>query len=291
MPRVAKSRVLFVGGGRRVGLAGEFIKAGAEVFGYELDRHCPLSEVAREIVEGADFDDPECGDDILAFVKSAKITHVVPLMDEAAVVVGGLEKTVGSPVDVATLCRDKRAFADYMIWNFPDNYPAPRFCRYPRIAKPRFGHSSRGIVTLHGPSLLERNHGYVVQDYVDASEVSVDCWITSTGMPAGAVARSRERVQGGEVVESTVLPQDVSLHYAIDAAAVCCGLGIRGPANVQFRGSKVIEVNARFGGGCVLSIAAGFDMVGLALGKKVAGPPWSIKYGLTMRRYYAESYK
>lgn len=291
MPRTKRSRVLFVGGGRRVSLAVEFTKRNAQVYGYELDADCPLSEVAGEVVEGGDFDDPDTLDDIVGVVKRLKITHVVPLMDEAAVMVGGLVATVGSPCDVAKLCRDKRDWADWMMYHHGELYPAPSFLRYPRIAKPRHGHSSRGVVTLYGPSFMERNPNYVVQDYVDADEVSVDVWVLPDGSPGGAVARSRDRVEGGEAVVSTVLPQEQSLLYVLDASAVCCDLGIRGPANVQFRGPKVIEVNARFGGGCVLSIAAGFDMVGLALGQKVAGPPWPIREGLTMRRYFAESYR
>lgn len=292
MPRAKRSRVLFVGGGRRVSLAVEFTKRDARVYGYELDASCPLSEVATEIVEGGDFDDPDTLDDIVAVVKRLKITHVVPLMDEAAVLVGGLEATVGSPCDVAETCRDKRKFADWMMWHHAELYPSPSILRYPRIAKPRYGHSSRGLVMLHRPfSSIERNPNYVVQDYVDADEVSVDVWVMRDGSPGGAVARRRDRVEGGEAVVSTVLPQAEALLYVLDASAVCCDLGIRGPANVQFRGGKVIEVNARFGGGCVLSIAAGFDMVGLALGLKVGGPPWPVRHGLTMRRYFAESYR
>ena len=101
----------------------------------------------------------------------------------------------------------------------------------------------------------------------------------------------RGRVEGGEVVESTVLHAEQAVFFCTDAAAVCSDLGIVGPANVQFKGSKIIEVNARFGGGCLLSINAGLPLVAMALGHKVDGPPWSIAGGMTMRRYHAESYR
>lgn len=290
MPRSGKRRVLFVGGGRRVGLAAEFIKRGAEVFGYERDRNCPLVEVAREVVAGRDFVDPQCLSDIGAFVKDAKITHVIPLMDAACVSLGDLPQTVGSTAEVALKCWDKKQFAAWMEANLPDLYPSPRALCYPRVSKPRFGHSSLGVKTVHG---LCDPAGWrpdcVTQDFLEADEVSVDVWITPDGMPAGSVARTRERVEGGEAIVSRLLDSDTSLLYGIDAAAVCCGLGVRGPANVQFIGSKVIEVNPRFGGGAVLSIAAGFDMVSLALGKKVPSQ-WSIRRPLVMRRYHAESF-
>lgn len=290
MPRSSKRRVLFVGGGRRVGLAAEFIKRGAEVFGYEAERTCPLVEVAREVIEGADFDDPDCAADVAGYVKANKITHVVPLMDAACVAVADLPQTVGSPAEVALSCWDKRQFAAWMQANLPDLYPSPRSLSYPKVSKPRFGHSSRGVAVVSGffdPAGWRRD--CVTQDYLWGDEVSVDIFITADGMPAGSVARTRERVEGGEAIVSRLLDSETSLMYGIDAAAVCCGLGIRGPANVQFIGSKVIEVNPRFGGGAVLSIAAGFDMVSLALGKKVPSQ-WSIKRPLVMRRYHSESF-
>lgn len=290
MPRTGKRRVLFVGGGRRVGLASEFIKRGAEVFGYESDSHCPLVEVAREVVKGMDFDDQWCADDIAGYAKDAKITHIVPLMDAACVAVAALPQCVGSPASAASVCADKKLFAEWMERNLPDLYPSPGAMRYPKVSKPRFGQSSRGVAVVSGfldPAGWRRD--CVTQDFLAADEVSVDIFINKDGMPAGSVARTRERVEGGEVVVSRILDAEKSLLYGIDAAAVCCGIGVIGPANVQFIGLKVIEVNPRFGGGALLSIAAGFDMVSLALGKKVP-QQWPIKRPLVMRRYHSESF-
>lgn len=290
MPRTKKSRVLFVGGGRRVSLANEFIARKADVYGYENSLDVPLADVAKEIVEGLDFDDPECRDDIAEFVARRKITHVVPLMDEAAVVCGDLPQCIGSPASVAMLCYDKFHFRNWMMENHPEMYPAPSFMRYPKFAKPRFGHGSRGTKVLNRPETIEMSSSWVIQDYIDGDEVSVDLFVAG-GQCVGAVARSRDRVEGGEVIESTVLTAEKAVFYCTDAAAVCCDMGIVGPANVQFRGSKIIEVNARFGGGCLLSINAGLPLVALTLGHAVEGPPWRIAGGMTMRRYHAESYR
>jgi carbamoyl-phosphate synthase large subunit len=289
MRKPRKSRVLFVGGGRRVSLANEFIARNADVYGYESSIDVPLADVAKEIVEGMDFDDPECGPDILEFAARRKITHIVPLMDEATVVCGDMEKCIGSPAAVAMLCHDKLHFANWMKEHHPDVYPAPRLTRYPKFAKPRFGHGSRGTKVLHRPETIEMSASWVIQDYLDGDEVSVDLFLGG-GQCRGAVARSRDRVEGGEVIESTVLAPEASVNYLIDAAAVCADLGVVGPANVQFKGGKIIEVNPRFGGGSVLSIAAGLPLVALALGHNVDGPPWKIA-PLTMRRYHAESFR
>jgi len=289
MRKPRKSRVLFVGGGRRVSLANLFIARNADVYGYESSVDVPLADVATEIVAGLDFDDPECLPDILEFVARRKITHVVPLMDSAAVVCGGIEQCIGSPASVAMLCHDKLHFANWMQEHHPELYPAARFARYPKFAKPRFGHGSRGTKVLHRPETIEMSMSWVIQDYLVGDEVSVDLFIGSHGC-RGAVARSRDRVEGGEVIESTVLSPEASVTYLIDAAAVCSDLGIVGPANVQFKGSKIMEVNARFGGGSVLSIAAGLPLVDMALGRNVDGPPWTIST-LTMRRYHAESFR
>lgn len=290
MPRAKRRRVLFVGGGRRVSLATAFIDKGAEVYGYELDKCCALSEVARKVVVGLPFSDPDVRGDIVKCVKTLGITHVIPLMDAAVVACADVPGLVGSPEAAARTCSDKRLFERWMTANMPSMYPSAGIVRYPKVAKPRFGHSSIGVRVLKAPSAVELSPRYVVQDFVCGKEVSVDIWLSASGEPAGYVARSRDRVEGGEAIESTVLGRDESVVYGIDAAAVCCGIGIVGPANVQFRGSKVIEVNARFGGGAVLSIAAGFDMVSLALGLKSHGPPWSIAAGMRMSRYHAESF-
>jgi carbamoylphosphate synthase large subunit len=290
MPRTKKSRVLFVGGGRRVSLAREFIAANADVYGYESSVDVPLADFAKEIVSGLDFDEPECVDDIVAFCARRKITHVVPLMDEAAVVCGDIPQCIGSPSSVAMLCHDKLHFRNWMLEHHPTLYPSPSFMRYPKFAKPRFGHGSRGTKVLSRPETIEMSASWVIQDYLDGDEVSVDLFV-SGGECVGAVARSRDRVEGGEVIESTVLPAEQAVFYCTDAAAVCCDMGIVGPANVQFRGSKIIEVNARFGGGSLLSINAGLPLVSLALGHRLDGPPWKIAGGMTMRRYHAESYR
>ena len=290
MPRVRKSRVLFVGGGRRVSLANEFMSAGAEIYGYENSVDVPLADVADEIVEGLDFDDPECAADISEFVARRKVTHIVPLMDEATVACGDLPKCIGSPAAVAMLCHDKLHFRNWMLEHHADLYPTPSFMRYPKFAKPRFGHGSRGTKVLNRPETIEMSASWVIQDYVEGDEVSVDLFMAG-GVCRGAVARTRDRVEGGEVIESTVLNAERAVFYCTDAAAVCSDLGIVGPANVQFKGSKIIEVNARFGGGCLLSINAGLPLVKLALGHVVDGPPWKVAGGMTMRRYHQESYR
>lgn len=290
MPRTKKSRVLFVGGGRRVGLARLFIDRGATLYAYESSVDEPIADVAKEIVAGLDFDEPECRDDIAAFAAKRKITHIVPLMDEATVICGGLPGCIGSQADVAMICHDKLHFANWMKEHHPDLYPSPSFMRYPKFAKPRFGRSARLSRALHRPETIEMSASWVIQDYLEGDEVSVDVFV-SGGECLGGVARSRDRVEGGEVVESSVLTSEQGVPLILDAAAVATDLGIVGPANVQFKGGKIMEVNARFGGGCVLSVAAGFDMVSLALGQKTAGPPWPIAHGMTMRRYHAESFR
>ena len=270
-------------------LAELFIRRGATVFAYELDAKAPISAVA-EVIVGADFDDPDCLADIEAIVKKHRITHVVPLMDEAAVVCGDMPQCVGSPSSVAEMCRDKLQFARWMEANFPGLYPSPGFMRYPKFAKPRFGRSSRQTRVLDRPATIEMSSSWVIQDYLDGEEVSVDVFVGGS-KAVGAVARTRDRVEGGEVIDSTVV-EDREWHgiYTQIACQVCEGLGIHGPANVQIRGYKVIEVNARFGGGSVLAVAAGLDMVGLCLGTARPDAGFPIRYGLRMQRYYAEAY-
>lgn len=284
MSLARKSRVLFVGGGRRIGLAKKFVEHGAALYGYEACGEVPLQAFAT-IIEGCDFDDPEIADDLRLVIKKHKITHVVPLMDAATMACGDLPECIGSSWDAARLCYDKSAFARWMEDRYAAHYPSPGFMRYPKLAKPRFGRSSRGVVELHRPSIYEWSSDYVVQDYVDGLEVSVDVFLGP--VQAFAVARTRDRVEGGEVVESTVLGDDAQ-EIREASVVICRDMGLRGPVNVQWRADKVIEINARFGGGCVLTIASGLDMVGLCLGKKVK--VGAVSVGMTMRRFYSEAY-
>lgn len=284
MPSARKSRVLLVGGGRRVGLAKCFLKHGATLFAYEATGEVPLAAFAT-VIEGCDFDDPEITDDLLGVIKKHKITHVVPLMDAATVVCGDLPGCVGSSAQAARTCYDKAAFARWMEKHHPDLYPSPGFLRYPKVAKPQFGRSSRGVVELHRPSIYEWSSDYVVQDYVDGEEVSVDVFVGP--IQAFAVARTRDRVEGGEVVESTVLGDD-SAEMREASVLVARGLGLRGPLNVQWRSNKIIEINARFGGGAVLTIGAGLDLAALCLGIKT--PTNEVSVGMTMKRFYSEAY-
>jgi carbamoyl-phosphate synthase large subunit len=285
MPRARKSRVLFVGGGRRIGLAKAFMRHNADIYGYESTPDVPLADIAKRITVGVNFSDPECGEDIRRVVKVNRITHIVPLMDAAAVVCGDMPECIGSPERVAALCMDKRRFARWIVDAFPEVYPAPTLFGYPKVAKPRYGRSSRGIEVLQFPSAKEWSDQWCIQDYAVGEEISVDLFYGHDGCKA-AVARTRTRVEGGEVVESTVIDGGVRLTQAI---LVCNALGVRGPVNVQFVGDKLIEVNARFGGGAVLSIAAGVDMAAMALGIEV--PSTQPAIGLTMQRYHAESFR
>lgn len=286
MPRAKKHRVLLVGAGRRVGLAKLFAERGCTLYAYEQQADEPVASVCKGVAAGLAFDDPECLGDIERHVQKWKITHVVPLMDPATVLCADLPGCIGSPAEAAMKCYDKRLFAQWMEEYHPESYPSPATFKYPKFVKPRYGRSSRGTRQINVPSPAEWSSKYVVQDCLVGDEVSVDVFVRG-GECMGAVARTRERVEGGEVIVSRVLDDQSPAGVA---AEVCSGLGIEGPANVQLKSGKVIEVNARFGGGCLLSIAAGFDMVGLALGVECDGPPWQIARGMVMRRYHTETY-
>lgn len=256
----------------------------ADIYGYESEPDVPLADIAKHITVGIAFSDPQCAEDIRRVVRAKKITHIIPLMDAAAVVCGDMPECFGSPSRVARLCMDKVRFAEWMEDSFPEVYPSPSTFRYPKLAKPRYGRSSRGVEVLQMPSVKEWSNDWCVQDYVTGEEISVDLFYGAAGCKA-AVARTRTRVEGGEVVESTVIDGGVRVTQAV---LVCNSLGVYGPANVQFIGDKLIEVNARFGGGSVLSIAAGVDMAAMALG---LDSPTTATVGATMRRYHAESFR
>jgi hypothetical protein len=325
------ANILFLGGGRRVELARLFKVRGHAIFGYETSTQVPLASEAQ-IVRGLPWTDVGFAANLSETCRLYGMDLLVPLdcraVAELAVwrAVGERERAahlayrrvsdnlmfllrerfVGPDnEEVATTCLDKGLFAAFIVAHFgfdTDLYPFPVSGK-PAIIKPRRGFGSRGVMKVGAlvPNSFQYD-GDVAQAYLPGTEWSVDAYFSrrnADGAPklVGASPRQRLRVAGGEVIESVTVdrPDLVSMTKEVGEA-----LRLTGPTCFQFKGDvanspRLIEVNARFGGGATLSIEAGLPMVDWVCGEYLEGKTFPAgsgraRQGVYMSRSYRDHY-
>lgn len=295
--------VLFVGGGRRYELANRFKERGFSVYGYETSKDVPLN-TTYALTIGKRFDDPDCLADLRNAVKEYKADIVLPLMDAAVPIVAELEVPVCSRPVPARTCWDKKMFESFMLnSNWKDHYPyfpverdsINAYGHY--IVKPRFGFGSKGVHTklkTEGSMLIETSHT-VYQRLIGGVEYSADAYFNVYSEFVDCVIRSRERVAGGEVLDSVTVDNDEIRNLVKEIGEA---IPITGPCNMQFIVDKdgkpwIIEVNARFGGGWTFSMEAGLDAISLIENDYFGGQNYYIPgqtKKLRLRRSYRDHY-
>lgn len=268
-------RVLFVGGGRRVSLAERFIKHGFQVFSYETDANCPIAKVATVIV-GKKWSDVDVATHILNIMAGYQIDLAIPLQDHATTILSRIKQealSLGTKIptaneEVNAICLNKKLFEN-KLQNW-EHYPK-MIEDQDVIIKPAFGFNSKGI-----KKILFKEYENYYQDHPDliaqrlikdGFEISVDAYFNKYGKMIDGVPRRRLEVQGGEVSKSITLDRDA---YNVLSLTKQVGeeIGVVGPVCVQFITDQnnypfIMEINARFGGGVILSLEAGLDIVGL----------------------------
>lgn len=238
--------ILLLGAGRRVSLIERFITKKFYPAIYELDTHVPASYIAATPLFKSEQEACE------------KYPWYLACMDKLTTL--GYPNYIGSDQATSVICYDKKQFESFMIANYPEFYPSIDDSNS-YIIKPRFGNSSKGIRQTN--CILNLNQHEVAQKYIDGQEYSVDCYFSRDNKWIGGVSRVRERVAGGEVIDSTVVMNSQILELT---KTIGEQLKMRGPACFQFFLTRdnmlyIFEINARCGGGIILSIEAGLDIV------------------------------
>ncbi|MGH2605501.1 MAG: ATP-grasp domain-containing protein [Anaerolineales bacterium] len=181
----------------------------------------------------------------------------------------------------------------------PPTWPAeqaPRDeLRYPAFVKPRFGSAGKHAFRAESRQGLESLLGYVpdpvVQEFVDGPEITSDVTCSLEGEVWAVVSRRRIEVRWGEVAKGVTEHDPEILRQCVTIAR---GLQAVGPITVQCLrgpdGPRFTEVNARFGGGVPLGIAAGVPSpawyVAEASGLPVTPPALGeYRTGLYLTRY------
>ena len=149
--------------------------------------------------------------------------------------------------------------------------------------------------TLHEAALGRSE--LIVQEAVDGTEFTVDCFAAEPGRVVAAVPRERIAIKAGVSVKGRTYH-----HPGIEtiASEVVAKTGISGPANVQGMlredGSfSIIEMNPRFSGTLALTTAAGINFASLLLdqfeGKPLPDLRGRHRAGVTMMRYWSEAFE
>jgi carbamoyl-phosphate synthase large subunit len=215
-------------------------------------------------------------------------------------------RTLLPPLDVVIACNDKRLTYDLLrrhavptpaTWLPSELSASGGPSAWPVIVKPRSGLGSADVYRADDAAelavFLRRVADPVIQEYLPGEEFTVDVLADADGRILVTVPRLRIQAKAGVSTKGRTL-RDADLIER--TARLCVAIGLRGPANVQWRraGEQLgcFEINPRFSGGLALTIAAGANtplmLVQLCLGYAVA--PAEFRAGVTMVRSWSEQF-
>ena len=218
----------------------------------------------------------------------------------------GTTVSISAPATVA-IGRDKALTHDWLVdHGFPtvrqaapaEVLAAPDGWSWPLFVKPREGSAGIGVRRVTDPADLARavagdgGDDLVVQEVAPGREHTVDVLVLGDGRCVGAVPRRRIAVRAGEV-EKGVTVRDPAIEGLARRVAEALP-GAYGVLNVQIfvdpvQGDmRVIEINARYGGGFPLAYEAGAHYPAWTI-EEILGRPSSVadrwRNGLVMLRY------
>ncbi len=220
-------------------------------------------------------------DSLLAFCKRESIGVVVPTIDtELSIYASAVDHFRAEDVRLCVsawgtinICGDK---SETHRWLIANGFPTVRQAdpqevlqdregwRFPLIVKPRHGSASIGVVKVESLEQLEcvvnGQRDYIVQEVALGREFTINTFVTSGGRCVCAVPHWRLAVRGGEVSKAITVRDSRLIELGKEISERLPGA--YGPLNVQCFVSedgevKVIEINARFGGGYPLAHKAG----------------------------------
>lgn len=215
-------------------------------------------------------------------------------------------KVVISSPKTIEICNNKYKTEKFFIKNnipTTESYSAAQVKRkrvkFPLFVKPAIN----GRATIDAYKINDKNElrNYLkkverplIQEFIKGEEYTIDVLSDFSGKAVAAVPRKRLETKGGLSYKGQVVKSD---EMAKMGKFIAEKAGIIGPCNIQCfkkkRGQLIFsEINPRFSGTLVLTIASGFNaplaLIKLFLGEKVKFGKNKIKTGLTMLRYWEE---
>ncbi len=274
--------ILFLGGAKRVSLAEYFIESGkakninVNIFSYELTPYVPIDIVGKVII-GLKWNDPQIYNHLIETVTTYNINIILPFLDPAILIACSLKKELPDvfiPCSNAEICNitfDKKRSAE---WFAKEGFPIPKdysdsdsIKEFPIILKPRNGSASKGLQVINNPkefyefAKVHLLDDYLIQQYIcPAIEYTVDAYISCQRKIISIVPRVRLETVGGEAIR-TITERNESI-ISLSKDIITKGQ-FQGPITIQFLKEEksgtpyLMEINPRFGGGVIASIAAG----------------------------------
>ena len=272
--------------------------AGHVCIASDIDPRCFGSVLADDFLLMPRASDPELWRKLQALIVQARIDIVVPSLDETLLGWSerrapmrerlGIHVVVSEPETVA-ICQDKwRTYEFFRSVGVPT--PATSLRQEYPLVKPRFGRGAAGVGVPGGRVDMS---GMLSQELLSGVEYTVDVFCDRDARPVYVVPRRRIGVRDGKSTAG-VVEENESISGWV--RTICGHLRFVGPVNfqcfVQGDGSvRFVEINPRIAGGMALGFAATENWIGLIVRSVVGGEPivpQPVRYGLEMRRYYAE---
>jgi carbamoyl-phosphate synthase large subunit len=313
--------VLVTAAGRRTSLVRAFMEAvhprAGRVYAGDLDPLAPSLYLADEAIRLRRTTHPEYLPDLLTIVGRHAIGLIVPTIDTdlstlaaAAGSIAGLGCRVAiSSESFVAMALDKvdtgHSFGSAGI-AVPASWvpPLPPLASLPDelFVKPRKGSASRDIYRVtrdHLEAVVDLVPDPVVQEVLTGPEITIDALLDLAGRPIHYVPRRRIKTLAGESVQGVTLAHDAAFEAWIERVLLLSSsLGAIGPLTLQAfltdGGPVLSEINARFGGGFPLGLAAGGAyptwLVDMVEGRVVESRLGEYEPDLFMTRYHVEQF-
>jgi carbamoyl-phosphate synthase large subunit len=306
--------VLFLGGSKRVSFANLLIDAGGKInksiniYSYELSKECPIAKIASIII-GGKWTDNNILSDLTEVIDKFNIDMVIPFVDPATIIAAKLKDALKdnkpevyiaiSSVDTCTIFYDKLTSSN---WFKQHDIPHPQLNpdNFPKIAKPIWGSSSKGIVFLNNNKDVKYyediidNDEYIIEKKINGIEITVDAYVSNNNQLINYSPRVREETLGGEST-STKTIDSAGIDKIVNK--VVSSIKFNGPITIQLIKEEltddlyVIEINPRLGGGVICSIHADNNIPSYLLNDLYnlpLAPQQGYKKNIIMKRYFEE---
>lgn len=305
--------VLITSASRKVSLVRAFQSAlarrhgGGNVIAVDTNPYAPALYVAdRHFLMSASAE-PGFIEELEQLCRRERVGLIVPTRDEELPLFAGMRgrleqcglRVLVPTLETVRLCQDKLAFVAFCQahhFGTPFTYQTPQLpsARFPLFIKPRFGKGARGARTVRSEVELREatpdKDEWVIQEYVNEPEYTVDVLADFDSRPLSVVPRLRQLVVAGESYVSRTVQEP---HLINESARLARELRLVGHNTIQCfwdgKQAKFIEVNPRFGGGAALGIAAGMDTPAMLLrlldGEVLPEPLGEFEADLVMMRF------
>jgi carbamoyl-phosphate synthase large subunit len=280
-----KINIGFTSIGRRVELIRAFKSAysaldlDGAIVGIDMDSLAPAFRIADRQYIVPPFHSPEYIPTLLKICKKESIHALFPLIDPDIPLLA-MNKTlfaetgtrvVAVPFEAAELCSDKYKttifFRDLGLnvpWTLLPEELSGANLSFPVFIKPRAGSASQNTFRAQNSEelslMLRTVPDPLIQECLPGPEITTDVIADLDGHLLGVVSRQRLEVRTGEVSKGVTVFHQKILDGCVKIAEQLPAVGAITVQCLMKDGIPYFtEVNARFGGGAPLGIAAGID--------------------------------